>query len=60
MSNLEHYLDLGHTFFTKLGWKPGNLKAIVNPGSLPGSPGKPDSKEMQVVLDLPRSAVWNK
>ena len=55
MSNLEYYLDLGHTFFTKLGWKPGKLKAIVDPGSLPGSPGKPVSKEMQVVLDVPRS-----
>ena len=36
MNNLEHYLDLGHAFFTELGWKPGKLKATVDPGTLPG------------------------
>ena len=36
MNNLEHYLDLGHVFFTKLGWKYGKLKATVDPGTLPG------------------------
>ena len=36
IDNLEHYLDLGHAFFTGLGWKPGKLNATVDPGKLLG------------------------
>ena len=32
MDNLDYYLDFGHAFFTKLGWKSGKLKATADPG----------------------------
>ena len=37
MNNLEHLLDLGQAFSTEVGWKPGKLKATVDPGTQPGS-----------------------